>query len=200
MKVEALDVRVDSKLVASQVNGEFVAAKESMIRYPEKVKQHVARFKSFKIRNIPRAQNHKAYVLSKLASIAFDHLTKEVLVEVLSKPSIDEVRVNAIVEEEEDNWMMPIIKCLEEGIWPKDPNEARNMRKKIPYYTIEDGVLFKKSYLDPMLRCVGPLQANYIIREVYEGACGMHSGPISVVAKLIRQGYYWPTIHKDARE
>ena len=59
---------------------------------------------------------------------------------------------------------------------------------------MEDGVLFKMSYLNPMLRCVGPLQVNYIIREVHEGACGMHSGPRTVVAKLIRQGYYWPTI------
>jgi hypothetical protein len=28
----------------------------------------------------------------------------------------------------------------------------------------------------------------------------MHSGPRTVVAKLIRKGYYWPTMHKDARE
>ncbi|GJV43380.1 reverse transcriptase domain-containing protein [Tanacetum coccineum] len=32
------------------------------------------------------------------------------------------------------------------------------------------------------------------------GACGMHLKPRSVVAKAIRQGYYWPTMHRDARE
>ena len=94
--------------------------------------------------------------------------------------------------------MTPIIKCLEEGVWPEDANEARSLRMKIPHYMMEDGVLFKKSYLCPMLRCVGPLQANYIIREVDEGICGMHSRPRSVVAKLMRRGYYWPTMHKDA--
>ena len=51
-----------------------------------------------------------------------------------------------------------------------------------------------------MSRCVGPLQANYIIREIYEGACRMHSGPRAVVAKLLRQGYYWPAMHRDAKE
>ncbi|GJS55100.1 reverse transcriptase domain-containing protein [Tanacetum coccineum] len=51
-----------------------------------------------------------------------------------------------------------------------------------------------------MLRCVGPLQENYIIREVHEGACGMHTGARSVVAKMMRQGYYWPTMHQDAKE
>jgi ribonuclease HI len=103
MNVEALDVRVDSKLVASQINGEFVASKESMIRYLAKAKEHIGLFKKFKIRNIPRSQNQKSDVLSKLASVAFNHLTKEVLVEVLEKPSTQEEEIKAIVEEEGDN-------------------------------------------------------------------------------------------------
>ena len=28
----------------------------------------------------------------------------------------------------------------------------------------------------------------------------MHSGPRSIVAKALRSGYYWPSMHKDARE
>ncbi|GJU22944.1 reverse transcriptase domain-containing protein [Tanacetum coccineum] len=32
------------------------------------------------------------------------------------------------------------------------------------------------------------------------GACSMHMKPRSVVAQAIRQGYYWPTMHRDARE
>ncbi|GKG25572.1 reverse transcriptase domain-containing protein, partial [Tanacetum coccineum] len=51
-----------------------------------------------------------------------------------------------------------------------------------------------------MLRCVGPLQANYIIREVHEGACRMHVGARFVVAKIMRQGYYWPSMHRDTKE
>ncbi|GKD33438.1 reverse transcriptase domain-containing protein, partial [Tanacetum coccineum] len=108
--------------------------------------------------------------------------------------------VNTIVEEEEDNWMTPIIKCLEEGVWPTEENEARTLRMKISQYVMEEGVLFKKSYLAPMLRCVRQLQANYIIREVHKGAYGMHARSRSVVAKIMRQGYYWPTMHRDAKE
>ncbi|GJT84333.1 reverse transcriptase domain-containing protein [Tanacetum coccineum] len=29
---------------------------------------------------------------------------------------------------------------------------------------------------------------------------GMHAGPRSVVAKAMRSGYYWPTMHRDARD
>ncbi|GJT09497.1 reverse transcriptase domain-containing protein [Tanacetum coccineum] len=70
---------------------------------------------------------------------------------------------------------------------------------KINQYVLEEGVLFKKGYLAPMLRCVGHLQASYVIREIRMGSCGMHIGARSVVAKAIRQGYYWPTMHKDVR-
>ncbi|GJY58469.1 reverse transcriptase domain-containing protein [Tanacetum coccineum] len=32
------------------------------------------------------------------------------------------------------------------------------------------------------------------------GSCGIHVGPRAVVRKAIRQGYYWPTMHEDAKE
>ncbi|GKB59589.1 reverse transcriptase domain-containing protein [Tanacetum coccineum] len=157
IKVQALKVKVDSNLVACQLNFEFVASSEGMTKYLTKAKEHAALFKKFLIQNIPRNQNQKADVLSKLALVAFNHLTKEILVEVLNAKSVDAQDVNTIVKEEEDNRMTPIIKCLEEGIWPEDENEARNMRRKVSQYVMEKGALFKKSYLAPMLRCVSSL-------------------------------------------
>ncbi|GKG22616.1 hypothetical protein Tco_0387919, partial [Tanacetum coccineum] len=88
-------------------------------------REYASGFKSFLIENIPRNMNQKADVLSKLASVAFNHLTKEVLVEILNKQSTEGQEVHTIVEEEGDNWMTPIIRGLEEGIWPEDKNEAR---------------------------------------------------------------------------
>ncbi|GJZ90992.1 reverse transcriptase domain-containing protein [Tanacetum coccineum] len=52
----------------------------------------------------------------------------------------------------------------------------------------------------PWLRCVGPLQADYVIREIHEGSCSMHAGPRFVEAKAMRLGYYWSTMHRDARD
>ncbi|GJX68382.1 reverse transcriptase domain-containing protein [Tanacetum coccineum] len=127
------------------------------------------------IENIPRNQNQKVDVLSKLALVAFNHVTKEVLVEVLNMKSVDAKE-------------------------PVDENEARTLQMKISQYMMEEGVIFKKSYIALMLRCVGQVQANYIIREVHEGACGMQAKSRSVVAKIMRQGYYWPTMYRDAKE
>nr|GEV94609.1 reverse transcriptase domain-containing protein [Tanacetum cinerariifolium] len=170
------------------------------LRIAKKMGVQTLCFKNFKIRNIPQNKNQKADVLRKLASVAFNHLTKEILVETLDVPSMDVEEINAIVEEEGETWMTPIINCLERGVWPKDQNEARALRMKINQYVMGEGVLFKRSYLMPMLRCIGPLQANYVIRKIHMGACNMHLKARSVVAKAIRQGYYWPTMHRDTRE
>ncbi|GKE65024.1 reverse transcriptase domain-containing protein [Tanacetum coccineum] len=91
-------VKVDLKLVACQLNGEFVASSEGMVKYIAKAKEHAALFKIFSIGNIPQNQNQKADVLSKLASVAFNHLTKEILVEVLNTKSVDTQEVNTIVK------------------------------------------------------------------------------------------------------
>ena len=37
------------------------------------------------------------------------------------------------------------------------------------------------------------------MKEVHNGICGNHSGVRSLVHKLIRAGYYWPTMLKDAQ-
>ncbi|GJW79432.1 hypothetical protein Tco_0143407 [Tanacetum coccineum] len=53
---------------------------------------------------------------------------KKVLVEVLAERLTDQKEVGAIVEEEEDNWMTTIIRCLADGVWPIDKDERRALR------------------------------------------------------------------------
>ena len=52
----------------------------------------------------------------------------------------------------------------------------------------------------PYLRCIEEEEAKYILGEVYEGVCGDHTGPRSLVSKIIKAGYYWPTLQKDTKE
>ncbi|XP_074341926.1 uncharacterized protein LOC141679323 [Apium graveolens] len=40
-------------------------------------------------------------------------------------------------------------------------------------------------------------EADYCLQEVYEGICGDHLAAKALAYKVIRQGYYWPTIHTD---
>ncbi|GKA56813.1 reverse transcriptase domain-containing protein [Tanacetum coccineum] len=199
MGVQNLQANVDSKLVANQVNGVYVAKESSMIKYLEKVKNLASTFQEFSIKQVPRGENKKADALSKIASTSFAHLSKQVLVEELREKSIDEQEILAVVEEEGHTWMTPVHEYLTEGILPEEKKKARVIRRKAGRYEVINETLYKKSFLGPWLRCVGPLQANYVLREIHEGSCSMHSGPRSVVAKALRLGYYWPTMHTDAR-
>ncbi|GJS31336.1 reverse transcriptase domain-containing protein [Tanacetum coccineum] len=122
--------------------------------------------------NFPSTNNEAEYE----ALLAGLQIAEKIKARALKVKVDSKLEVNTIVEVEEDNWMTPIIKCLDEGIWLVDENEARTLWMKISQYAIEEGVMSKKSYVSPMLRCVKPLQAYYIIMEVHEGACKIGSG------------------------
>nr|XP_043626210.1 uncharacterized protein LOC122597708 [Erigeron canadensis] len=200
MKVKHIHAFVDSQIVAFQVDGTYEAKEPVMKKYLEKVRQIRQQFLSFQIQNISRSKNKIADALSKLASTSFAHLTKKVLVETLERSSIEESPTVAPIEEDDPTWMTPIIDYLTNGTLPADRDQARKIRVKAPQYVLEEEGLYKKSYLGPLLRCVGPRQAKEVIREIHYGACGLHSGPRTVVAKITRMGYYWPSMHRDAEE
>ena len=61
-------------------------------------------------------------------------------------------------------------------------------------------ILYKRGFSMPYLKCVEEDEAKYILKEVHDGICGDHIGPRSLVSKIIRIGYFWPTMQKDVRE
>ncbi|XP_074346683.1 uncharacterized protein LOC141685487 [Apium graveolens] len=81
---------------------------------------------------------------------------------------------------------------------PKDKLQARCLRYQAAKYVEYDGVLYKRGFNQPQLRCMNLEEGNYILREVYEGICGNHSGGDSLALKVLRQGYCWPTMKEDA--
>ncbi|XP_021986816.1 uncharacterized protein LOC110883338 [Helianthus annuus] len=200
MKVQKLEVFTDSLLVSSQVIDSYIAKEPNIKRYKEKSKELMNTFQTCTIKQIPRSQNKKADALSKLASLTFAHLTKKVLVEVLKAPSINELEVQDVITEEDPNWMTPIKKFLKDGELPSDQTEAERVKTKARQYVLQGEILYKKGYLAPLLRCVGPEQSQYLVKDIHEGICGAHFGARSVVAKLMNLGYFWPSMHRDTTE
>nr|GFB46507.1 reverse transcriptase domain-containing protein [Tanacetum cinerariifolium] len=173
---------------------------DNMIKYLEIANGLASRFKTFSISQVPQSKNKKSDALSKIASTSFAHLSKQVLVEVLETKSITGKEVTAVIEEEGPTWMTELVNYLKEGTLPADEKEARKIRLKARQYELMEGILYKRSFLTPWLRCVGPLQVEYVMKEIHEGSCSMHAGPRSVVAKAIRLGYFWLTMHRDAQD
>ncbi|GJS83087.1 reverse transcriptase domain-containing protein [Tanacetum coccineum] len=185
MGVKNLQANVDSRLVANQVNKTYIAKEADMIRYMEKVRTLTNGFRMFSIKQVPRSENKKADALRKITSTSFAHLSKQVLIEELKEKSINELDVLALVEGEGDTWMTPIYKYLTEETLPAEVSKARAVRRKSQRFAVINGVLYKKSFLGPWLWCVRPLQANYVLKEIYEGSCSMHASIRSIVAKAL---------------
>ena len=93
-------------------------------------------------------------------------------------------------EKEEPNWMTSYKNFLNRGVLPPNEDETRCLKRKASYYVILDGELFKRGLTTPLLKCLHSQQADYIMRELLEGICGLHTGGCSLATKVVRAGYY----------
>ncbi|GKV13663.1 hypothetical protein SLEP1_g24648 [Rubroshorea leprosula] len=169
-----------------------------MVKYVALVAELKCKFQKFCLSKIPRAENEQANSLSKFASDS-SLSSRSVFVEILDEPSFMKPRVMEIsTNPDTPSWTDSIVSFLRDGIVPEDRQEAMKLRKKASRYTLVDGVLYKRSFSLPLLRCLNPYEAEYALREVHEGVCGSHVGARTLAHKVLRQGYYWPNMHKDA--
>ena len=71
-------------------------------------------------------------------------------------------------------WALDIIKYIDANKLPD--NEARKIRNRVVRYPLLEGVLCKRCYSMPFLRCVSFEEAQYMLVDLYEGIYGDHSG------------------------
>ncbi|GKU90196.1 hypothetical protein SLEP1_g4224 [Rubroshorea leprosula] len=169
LKISAIQVYSDSQLVVNQINSICEVVDPVMVDS-----------------------------LSKFASNS-SLSSRSVFVGVLDEPSFMKSRIMEIsTDPDTQSWTNSIISFLRDGIVPEDRQEAMKLRKKASRYTLVDGVLYKRSFSLPLLRCLNPYEAEYALWEVHEGVCGSHVGPRTLAHKVLRQGYSWPNMYKDA--
>ncbi|XP_011071405.1 uncharacterized protein LOC105156858 [Sesamum indicum] len=118
---------------------------------------------------------------------------------VRERPSISNIVLVATVDPQ-CIWKEEIMNYLKEGILPDDPVKARRTRFKAPRFTLIESQLYKRTIDGSLLKCLDEDQANYVLKEIHEGSCGNHSGARSLAQKIMRQGYSWTILLKDAKE
>ena len=99
----------------------------------------------------------------------------------------------------EENWTTPLIAYLRSGILPDREDATRKLKVQASRFMLIRDVLYKRGFSRLYLRCLSHDEADYVMREVHEGICGNHSKARSLVHNLIRAGYYWPIMLKDAQ-
>ena len=109
----------------------------------------------------------------------------------------EEGRVRVCVLEEGDTWMTPYRRYIADGILPAEPGEGKRIKRSSTRYTLIDGALFKHGFTHPILTCLNDDECTRIMSELHEGICGSHVGGRSLASKVIRAGFYWPTVRED---
>ncbi|XP_038978249.1 uncharacterized protein LOC120108653, partial [Phoenix dactylifera] len=197
-ELEVKDLRVfsDSQLVVNQILGDFEAREPTMQEYLRKVRDLTSTLCSFHIQHIARSENLIADQLSKLASSRMSELPKAAALEYLQMPSTKEPEP-ALCIDVEPSWMDELVIYLQDDVLPIDEREARRVKCLASRYIMYEGKLYRRSFTSPLLRCLRPSEADYAMREVHEEICGNHLGGRALAHKILRQGYYWPTLQKD---
>nr|KYP63475.1 Transposon Ty3-I Gag-Pol polyprotein [Cajanus cajan] len=186
----------DSQIVAGQVNGTFQTKEPTLQLYFHAFQKLRDDFEEVHVEHIPRELNARADQLAKLASTKKNSHLCSIIQQELQTPSVGITECLHIQQEEHD-WMTKIKRYLSTGELPSDPLEAKKLRVVAARYTLIAGELYKRGISSPLLKCLTSEQAHYVIREIHEGVCGTHSGGRTLAAKVIRAGYYWPTITTD---
>ncbi|XP_074556260.1 uncharacterized protein LOC141812118 [Curcuma longa] len=187
-------VHSDSQLVDQQIKGTFEIRNDRLKRYAEAVENLKAQFQEVTLQKIPRADNHKADELAKLASALTTWETIDPMVQEQLIAQIDQAPQSTRPED----WQTPIISFLTQGILPEDPEQARILKRRATRFTMIGETLFKRAFSRPLLKCLNPEEADYVMREIHQGCCGNHIGGRTLVRKILLAGYFWPTMQADA--
>ncbi|XP_074351247.1 uncharacterized protein LOC141690350 [Apium graveolens] len=193
--ISKMTVYSDYHIVVKQTSGEYIVKDPTLAQYQTMVRNILEATPDITIFQINREENSKADELSKLVQNVSD-LVSSVYFEELKVPSTEQAEVLCIGSP--DNWMTPYIAYLRDGTLPEDQNKARYLKHKAARFFLEEGHLYRRTFSAPTLKCVDPEEANYCLREVHEGICGDHLAAKALAYKIIRQRYYWPTIHSDS--
>ena len=171
-----------------------------MVLYRKKVRELLRKFVLVQFRHISRAENSRADALAKLETASQEDLNKQTLFEHLSEPSVDLSSEEVSPVMSKPSWMDPISDYLVEGLLPNNLKEASKLRSRSARFNIHRGALYKRGFFIPVLKCIVGGDTDYVLREVHEGICGNNIGARALAGKVLRQGYYWPTMLKDATE
>jgi hypothetical protein len=156
-------------------------------------------FKGFTVEHIDRNKNTEVDELAKAAACNTP-LPANIFLQIIPDASIKmiepEPRIINVIQGED--WQALIIVYLHHYYEPDTTVEQIRMQQRARAYQIVGNDLYKVSVSGPLLRCVSKEEGHQILMEVHTGVCGGHIGARALATKVLRQGFYWPTVIDDA--
>ncbi|KAL0455775.1 UNVERIFIED_CONTAM: hypothetical protein Slati_0916700 [Sesamum latifolium] len=123
---------------------------------------------------IVKEENVKADSLFKLANALEDCKTRRITVQHLPQPRIP-LDFQPILSNNND-WRMSIIRWIDEGHLPGNRWEATKIKTRAIHFLMQGGLLYKKSFTHPLLRCLSQEEGLHVLKEIHDGCWRSYVG------------------------
>jgi hypothetical protein len=99
-----------------------------------------------------------------------------------------------------NSWYDNIRFYLLHGTSPRnlDPKNRRALRLRSTSFQLINDILFQKNFDGVFLRCLEKEESEKVLVELHSDDVGGHFGGDTTTHKVLRAGYYWPTLFKYA--
>ncbi|XP_077244859.1 uncharacterized protein LOC143884896 isoform X2 [Tasmannia lanceolata] len=200
--IENLDVYGDSKLIICQTQGEWRTKEEKLLPYHEYLDILAKQFQRVTFSYLPRLKNRFADALATLASmidIPHNMKMRPITVQEQWAPAyVDAIEIAARCPDGKP-WYTDIKNYISGQGHPNEASskEIRTLQRLAANFVICGGELYRRSFDGIQLLCVTEDQAEEILADIHEGVCGPHMNGKMLARKILRLGYYWPTLEAD---
>ena len=198
--IQCLEVRRDSNLAISQINGDFDAKDPKMAAYRNVVLKISARFKGLEFHHVVRENNQAADILARIGAKR-DPVPPNIFVERLFKPSVvwegesgntstdpntppdsepsDTIGGSATEITPSAHVIMAVIAPWTEPFlaYLTRQEEARCIVRRSKAYKVHEGKLYKKSATGVLQRCISEEEGRQLLAEIHAGLGGHHAAP-----------------------
>ena len=98
-----------------------------------------------------------------------------------------------------DPWYGDIIVYLQTANFRSelDKTARRRIRHQSQPYRIVGDTLYRIGVDSVLRRCLTLEEAEKVLNDCHSGACGGHMSGYATAQKILRAGYFWPSIFKD---
>jgi hypothetical protein len=162
------------------------------------------KFEGLESHHVERDRNAAADALSKLGS-SRTQVPPGVFVQEVPRPSIsldraEECNVLNQPESDSNDWREPIIKYIKNEEEPDDKAVVERITRQLAHYTLIGEALYRRGATGVVMKCILSDTGKQLLDEIHVGQCGIHTASRTLLGKVFRSRFYWPTTKSDAAE
>jgi hypothetical protein len=202
--IRRLMVYRDSLVVISQINKEWDCSNDSMGKYCTVIRKLEDKFEGLEFHHVERDRNAVVDALSKLGS-SRTQVPPGVFIQEVPRPSIssdqaEECNVLSQPESDSNDWREPIIKYIKNKEEQDDKAAAERIVRQSAHYTLIGDALYRRGAAGVLMKCIPSVTGKQLLDEIHAGQCGIHAASKTLVGKVFRSVFYWPTAKIDVAE